>query len=403
MCAPHAFFGAPKDFSRGRLPPTLKNTMIHYLDNSATTAVSDEAAQKALMMMTTTYGNPSSLHRMGIDAEREVESAREKIASSLSVDAKNIIFTSGGSEANNTVILGASDALRRRGNRVLVSAAEHPSVLESARHLLKKGFDVAYIPVDKNGIVKLDELERLLTDDTVLVSVMCVNNETGAVFPTEDVARLVHLKSPEALFHADAVQAFGKIPLKPKKWDVDFMTVSAHKIHGPKGVGALFFGEKARFTPLLFGGEQQKKLRPGTEAAPLIAAFGEAVSSFEIQQNLSHVQALNDDALKELSDIDGVFINSPSSALPYIINISVDGVRSETMLHHLASLDVFISSSSACSKGKKSHVLKAMGFSDDRIDSSLRISFSKYNEKSDVDALIAGLKSGLETLQRKKK
>lgn len=373
----------------------------HYLDNSATTAVCKAAAEKALYMMTDNYGNPSSLHKMGIRAEEEVEKAREIIAHTLSVDSREIIFTSGGTEANNTAVFGAAQALRRRGDRVIVSAVEHPSVHESAKRLSELGFDVHYAPVDKDGAVDIEALKALLNNKTILVSVMAVNNETGTIQPIERVSKLVHKLSPEALFHCDAVQAYCKMPLKPQKYGVDLMTVSAHKIHGAKGAGALYIRSGARISPLLYGGEQQKKLRPGTESAPLIAAFGAAAAEADIQADSGYIRELSSYALGLLRQTDGISINSPADALPYIINISAEGIRSETMLHHLESTGVYISSSSACAKGKRSYVLEAMGLSDSRIDSSLRISFSKYNTKEDIDALTAGLRTGIATLQRR--
>ena len=375
---------------------------IHYLDNSATTAVCKAASEKALYMMTDCFGNPSSLHKLGIKAESEVESARETIASSLSVEPKEIIFTSGGTEANNTVLFGAAQALRRRGDRIIVSAVEHPSVYESAKRLSELGYDVQFAPVDGEGVVDVEALKALLTDKTILVSVMTVNNETGSIQPTERIAKLVHKNCPEALFHTDAVQAYLKMPLKPKKLGVDLMTVSAHKVHGIKGSGALYIRDGARIAPLLYGGEQQNKRRPGTESAPLIAAFGAAVSTADISADSARIRELNSYAADILKSIDGVSINSPENALPYIINISVEGIRSETMLHYLENeYGVFVSSSSACAKGKRSYVLAAMGLADSRVDSSLRISFSKYNTKSDIDALAEGLRNGLQTLQKR--
>lgn len=373
----------------------------HYLDNSATTVVSSAAADKARYMMTECYGNPSSLHSMGLQSEQELETARESIAQSLAVNSKEIYFTSGGTEANNLAVIGASQALRRRGDRVIVSAVEHPSVYESAAHLAELGYDVHYAPVDSTGVIIPEKLTELLTDRTVLVSVMAVNNETGAIQPTELISKAVHKRCPEAYFHVDAVQSYCKIPLKPKKWGVDLMTVSAHKIHGPKGCGALYIRHGVRALPQIFGGEQQRRQRPGTESAPLIAAFGEAVREADISANLNLIHELNSYAIEKLRAIDGVVFNSSPEALPYIINISVPGIRSETMLHYLEERGIYVSSSSACSKGKRSHVLAAMGLSDDRIDSSIRISFCKYNTAEDIDALAEGISSGAKNLQRK--
>lgn len=377
---------------------------IHYLDNSATTQVCQEAADAAYRMMRENYGNPSSLHKVGIQAETAVEEARGIIADALNVQPKTIYFTSGGTEANNTALFGAAQALRRRGDRVIVSAIEHSSVYESAKRLGELGYDVQFAPVTDRGVVDIDALKALLTDKTILVSIMTVNNETGAIQPIERIAKLVHKNCPEALFHSDAVQAFGKMSVKPKKWGVDLMSVSAHKIHGAKGCGALYIRDGARILPLLYGGEQQKKLRPGTESAPLIAAFGAAATAVgfpDLSQNTDHIRELNRCALEKLQALEGVTVNSPGDALPYIINISVNGIRSETMLHHLEESGVYVSSSSACAKGKRSYVLEAMGLPDDRIDSSLRISFSRYNTTEDIDALIEGLQSGISTLQRK--
>lgn len=376
---------------------------IHYLDNSATTQVCKEAADAAYRMMRENYGNPSSLHKAGIQAETAVEDARRIIADSLSVSFKNILFTSGGTEANNTVLFGAAEALKRRGNRIVVSAIEHSSVYESAKRLAELGYDVQFAPVDGSGVLDIEAFKSLLTDKTILVSVMTVNNETGSIQPIEQLAKLVHKSCPEALFHTDAVQAYGKIPLKPKKIVVDLMSISAHKIHGVKGCGALYIRDGARILPLLYGGEQQKKLRPGTESSPLISAFGTAASIAvaDLSVNTEAIKELNAYALDQLQAIGDVTINSPETALPYIINISVAGIRSETMLHHLEQSGVYVSSSSACAKGKRSYVLEAMSLPDDRIDSSLRISFSKYNTKEDIDALIEGLQSGIKTLQRR--
>lgn len=372
----------------------------HYLDNSATTAVSEAAAQKALFMMTNEYGNPSSLHKKGLSAELELTKARDIIADSLAVDADEIYFTSGSTESNNTVVFGVAQAKRRNGKKIVTTAIEHSSMMESCKKLENDGFEVVYLTPDKNGVVPLSAFEEAVDDDTILISVMAVNNETGSIQNIERISKIVKRKNPDAHFHCDCVQAYGKMVLKLKKWNVDSACVSAHKVHGPKGVGALYIKKGARVLPLLYGGEQQKKVRPGTECAPLIASFGVCVSEFDITANREYVKSLRDYLVEELSKLDCVTINSSVDALPYVLNISVDGIKSETMLHHLEQDGVYVSSSSACAKGKRSYVLKAIGLSDRLIDSSLRISFSKYNTKDDVDALLASLKSGIDTLSK---
>lgn len=372
----------------------------HYLDNSATTVVSEAAANKALFMMTNEYGNPSSLHKKGLSSELELTHAKEIIAESLAVESEEIFFTSGSTESNNTVVFGVAKAKQRQGKKIVTTAIEHSSMMESCKKLENDGFEVIYLTPDKNGVVPLSSFEEAIDSDTILVSVMAVNNETGSIQNIERISKIVKRKNPDAHFHCDAVQAYGKMALKPKKWNVDSLCVSAHKVHGPKGVGALYIKKGSRVLPLLYGGEQQKKIRPGTECAPLIAAFGVAVSEFDIIKNREYVKELRDYLVKELTKLDSVTINSSQDALPYVLNISVDGIKSETMLHHLEEDSVYVSSSSACAKGKRSYVLKAIGLSDRLIDSSLRISFSKYNTKDDIDAFISSLKTGIDTLSK---
>ena len=374
----------------------------HYLDNSATTKVSENSAQKALFMMTNEYGNPSSLHTKGLKAELELTKAREIVADSLSVEADDIYFTSGSTESNNTIIFGVANAKRRQGNKIVTTAIEHSSVMESCKKLEQDGYEVVYLIPDKDGVVPLSAFEEAVDERTILVAVMAVNNEIGSIQNIERIGKIVKRKNPEAHFHCDAVQAYGKMLLRPKKWNVDTMCVSSHKVHGPKGVGALYIKKGVRVIPLLYGGEQQKKVRPGTECAPLIAAFGTAVEEFDIANNKEYVKSLCDYLKGELSELDGVVINSCENALPYVLNISVIGIKSETMLHHLEQDNVYVSSSSACAKGKKSYVLTALGLKDKLIDSSLRISFSKYNTKEDVDAFLVSLKKGMDSLQRTK-
>lgn len=372
--------------------------MEHYLDNSATTVVSQKAAEAALRMMTQNYGNPSSLHLKGMQAEAELTKARKIISKALGALPEEVFFTSGGTEANNTALFGTAQAKKRRGNKVVISSVEHSSVIEAAEKLEKDGFEVVRIAPQSDGIVHADDIVQVVDDNTILVSVMMVNNETGAVMPVENIFSAVKEKNSGTVCHTDAVQAFGKLKINAKKLNADLISVSAHKVHAPKGCGALFVKKGVRIIPHQYGGEQEKKFRPGTEALPLIAAFGTACSEFDIEANYNKVSELSAYAKKMLLDIDGVKLNSPENHLPYVLNISAGRVRSETMLHFLEELDVFISSGSACAKGKPSHVLSAMGLDKNRADSALRISFSKYNTKEDIDALCSGIRTGLETL-----
>lgn len=374
----------------------------HYLDNSATTVTSEAAAQKALHMMTVEYGNPSSLHKKGLYAELELEKAREIIASSLAVETDEIYFTSGSTESNNTVLFGVANAKKRSGNKIVTTAIEHSSVMEACKKLENDGFEVSYLLPDKDGVVPLSAFEEAVDSNTILVATMAVNNEIGSIQNIERIGKIVKRKNPDAHFHCDAVQAYGKMVLKPKKWNVDTLCVSSHKVHGPKGVGALYLKKGVRIVPLLYGGEQQKKIRPGTECAPLIASFATAVEEFDIVKNREYISELNSYLKSELSKFDSVTINSSETALPYVLNISVQGIKSETMLHHLEQDEVYVSSSSACAKGKKSYVLQALGLCDKLIDSSLRISFSKFNDKADIDAFINSLKKGIDTLAKTK-
>ena len=371
---------------------------MHYLDNSATTRVSKTAADKAYEIMTEIYGNPSSLHLMGMNAEKELELARKRVSAALGATSEELFFTSGGTEANNTALFGAAYAKRRSGKRIVISSVEHSSVLEAAARLEQEGFEVVRIAPQIDGIIHSEDVAEAVNDDTILVSVMLVNNETGAVMPVKDIFEAARDKNDKIICHTDAVQAFGKLDFSPKKLGADLLSVSAHKVHAPKGCGALYIKRRVRIIPRQFGGEQEKKIRPGTEALPLIAAFGAACEEFDVEGNGERVAELNGYARQRLLEIGEVVINSPENALPYVLNISAGRVRSETMLHFLEEREVFVSSGSACAKGKPSHVLGAMGIDRDRADSALRISFSKLNTKADVDALCEGIAEGLGTL-----
>ncbi len=372
--------------------------MEHYLDNSATTVVSDNSAKKAYEIMTRNYGNPSSLHTKGMQAEQELINARKSVARALGATSEELFFTSGGTEANNTALFGVAEAKKRRGKKIVISSVEHSSIMESAQKLENDGYEVVRISPRSNGIVCADDVACVVDENTILVSVMLVNNETGAIMPISEIFSAVKEKNPDTVCHTDAVQAFGKIEVNAKKLKADLVSVSAHKVHAPKGCGALYIKKGVRIIPRQYGGEQEKKIRMGTEALPLIGAFGVAVDEFDINANLEKVKSLNEYAKEKLLQIKGVSLNSPENALPYVLNISAGKVRSETMLHFLEELDVFVSSGSACAKGKPSHVLSAMGISKDMADSALRISFSKYNTQEDVDALCKGIEMGLSVL-----
>lgn len=368
------------------------------MDNSATTAVSEAAAQKALQIMTEVYGNPSSLHAKGMDAEDELTAARKAVAAQLHVPYETVTFTSGGTEANNLALFGAAYANRRTRSKIIISAVEHSSVLEAAKRLEDEGFTVVRIAPRADGRIHPADVAAQADHKTALVSVMLVNNETGTVMPVADIFSAVKQADSGIVCHTDAVQAFGKLPVKANALGADLLSVSGHKVHAPKGVGALYVKKGVRPVPRQYGGEQEKRLRPGTENLPGIAAFGVACTEFDLVGNGERVRALHAYAEEQLLAIDGVVLNSPADALPYVLNVSAGRVRSETMLHFLEERGVYVSSGSACAKGKPSHVLGAMGLSKERADSALRISFSKYNTRGDIDALCQGIAEGLRTL-----
>ena len=379
----------------------MEAQMEHYLDNSATTRVCEKSAEKVLELMTQCYGNPSSLHKKGLEAQREVAHARQAVAVSLGAQPREIIFTSGGTEANNLAVLGGAAAGRRRGKRIVTTAIEHPSVLEPMRQLEKEGFEVVFLTPDTDGRVPEEAVLKAVTGDTILISVMAVNNELGSIQPIEVLKKAVKRAGAPALVHVDGVQAYGKLPLRPEKLGIDLLTVSGHKIHGPKGVGALYVSKNARILPRTFGGGQERELRPGTEAAPLIAGLGAAVEELpDWRQAYSRMEKLRDYTLQKLSGLEGVEVNSPVEGLPYLLNFSALGIRSETMLHFLAQRGIYVSSGSACAKGKQSHVLKAAGLPDSRISSAIRVSFSRENTERDADALAEGVREGLACLAR---
>ncbi len=356
-----------------------------YLDNAATTRVSNEAAQAALHMMQTTFGNASSLHRLGLDAEEALDAARKKIAERLGATAPEVTFTSGGSESNNLAILGGARARRRKGLHVITTAIEHASVLEPMRRLEEDGFTVTRLVPNADGIVTAEQVLEALREDTVLVSVMMVNNEIGSVMPIEQIAKAVHRKNPQILVHTDAVQGFCKIPFGVKKLDVDLLSVSGHKVHAPKGVGALFVKKGVRIAPLILGGGQEKGMRSGTEATPNICAFAAAAQPEDVSGLKAYLS-------EKLAMIPQVKILAETAA-PHILSIAVVGYPSEVAMRILAEEEIYVSSGSACSKGHRSHVLEAIGVSSKLMDSAIRISLSAEITKEDIDRVCEVMKA----------
>lgn len=375
--------------------------MTAYLDNSATTKMCPEAKEKMLEAIESSWGNPSSLHEKGVDAEILLRNARKTVAKALSCDEGEVVFTSGGTEGNNLAVFGAAYQNRRKGNRVVTSKIEHPSVMKAFERLSEEGFEVIYIGTDSFGNIDMKELENAVNEKTVLVSIMAVNNEVGTVQPVEELAKIVRAKKAPALIHIDAVQAFGKIPLTPKKWGIDLMTVSSHKIHGPKGVGALFVKKGTRLRPVTVGGGQEGDIRPGTEPMPAIAGFSGAVEALNVKKSYAQLEELRNGFVAELRQIDGVSVNSPENALPYIVNISLEGLRSETVLNFLSDMGIYISSGSACAKGHKSYVLTAMGLSDKTIDSSIRVSLSRFTTKEELQYFIEGITKAMKVIMKR--
>lgn len=375
-----------------------------YLDNSATTAVTPEVAALAAHIMTEQYGNPSSLHRRGFWAERALTEARGQVAAVLRCRPEEIIFTSGGTESNNLALLGAARAVRRRGNRIVTTAVEHHSVLAVCRQLESEGFEVAYVSPDAGGVITPESFAAACDEKTVLASCMMVNSETGALHDIPAIAAACRRKNPGILFHADCVQAFGRLEIAPARWGVQLVSVSGHKIHAPKGVGALYVAKGVRLLPPLYGSGQERGLRPGTENLPGICAMGLAAERMNARraENAAHFTALRQKLITNLSQSPAVCINSPEAAAPYIINLSVEGIRSEIMIHYLEQFEIYVSSGSACAKGERSHVLTAMGLPEDHIDSAIRVSMTDTTAEEEIDEFCRRLLQGAATLAKRR-
>ncbi len=373
-----------------------------YLDNSATTAVCKEAVERMTRVMVEQYGNPSSLHTLGINAQREVTRARGEVATLIGAKPEQVVFTSGGTEANNLAVLGGAEAKARRPHVAVTTAVEHPSVAACFDRLEAQGWTVVRVQPDTDGTVSADAIERACTPDTTIVSVMTVNNETGAQMDIPAIVTRVRRAAPRALIHTDAVQAAGKLPLRAEKWGVDLLSVSGHKLHAPKGVGALYIRKGVRVLPRIIGGGQENGLRSGTEPVPAIAGFGAAAAAVpKLSEQTAHYEALKACLLEELGSYPDVRFHVPTGGVPYIVNVSLVGFRSETVLHFLAQRGIFVSSGSACAKGKHSAVLTAMGVPAAEIDSSLRISFCRENTVDEIRTLCDALREATQTLQRR--
>jgi cysteine desulfurase len=380
--------------------------MEAYLDNSATTRVSAAVRDVIVKTMTEDYGNPSSKHRKGIEGEQYIRKAKEEIAKTLKVETKEILFTSGGTESNNMAIIGAAMANKRAGMHLITSAVEHPSVYNSMEFLKEQGFRVTYIPVDSKGVIQAEELEKAVCEDTILVSVMYVNNEIGAVMPIEEIGERIKKKNPNTLFHVDAIQAYGKYRIYPKKSKIDLMSVSGHKFHGPKGVGFLYIKDKTKIKPFIYGGGQQKGMRSGTENVPGVAGLGcaakEAYTDFDEKiERLYQIKEMFTDGIEKM---DKVRVNGPKrrEGAPQIVSVSFEGIKSEVLLHALEERGVYVSSGSACSSNKPgiSGTLKAIGLDKKLLDSTIRFSFNADTSEAEINYCLKCLEEIVPILRR---
>ena len=367
--------------------------MFVYLDNSATTRPYPSVVRAVTRAMEAEYGNPSSLHRMGLEAEQIVKESRAVIARSLCASPENIYFTSGGTESDNTALFSAWKSRKRQGKRIITSQVEHPAVLRACEKLQKMGADVVYLPVNGQGIVELDVFQDALNEDTILVSLMHVNNETGAVMPVSEAAQILHRRNHSAIFHTDAVQSYGKLDLDVRACPVDMISLSAHKIHGPKGIGALYIREGLTLQPYVYGGGQESGFRSGTENVPGIAGFAQAAREQwkDPEGRRAHIAEVKAYLLKRLTEeVPDLSVHTPPQSVPSVLNIGFLGCKGEVLLHMLEQADIFVSTGSACSSKKSGcHVLAAMGLDRSQIEGAIRFSFSEENTKEQMDHVVA--------------
>ena len=380
--------------------------MQAYLDNSATTVCEPGVVEKVVQMMSVIYGNPSAMHNKGVEAENYIREAKEIIAKTMKVQEKELIFTSGGTESNNLAIMGCAAANHRMGKHLITTKIEHPSVGNVMKHMEEEGFEVTYLPVDENGIVKLDKLKEALRPDTMMVSVMHVNNEIGAVQPIEEIGKIVKANNKATLFHVDAIQGYGKYRIYPKKMGIDLLSVSGHKIHGPKGVGFLYCDSKVKIKPIIFGGGQQKDLRSGTENVPGIVGLAEAAKEIytDFEEKIQYLYEIKKYFVEKVTALEGTKINglTGKESAPHVVSVSFPGIRSEVLLHSLEDKGIYASAGSACSSNKPavSATLKAINAPKEHLDSTLRFSFSVHTTKEEIDYCIEVLKGLLPMLRR---
>lgn len=374
-----------------------------YLDNSATTKPYQEVVDKMVLALTTQYGNPSSIYKKGIEVEREIKEIRRNIARSLGAKETEIYFTSGGTECNNTIIRSVANLNKKTKNHIISTVIEHPSVLNTLKDLEADGFEVTYLPVGKDGKISLENLKNAIKKETILVSVMHVNNEIGTIQPIEEIGKYLKSLDEKVYFHVDGVQSYAKIKFRPSRYNIDFMSVSGHKLHGPKGIGFMYVKENNRIKPLLTGGGQEIGIRSGTENVPGIYGIGEAVRILnqDLEGTIDKVRGLRD-LLKEeiLANIDNVKINSPEDGVCHVLNVSFRGVRGEVLLHYLEQKEIYVSTGSACSSKKKgSHLLNAIGLTPDEIEGAIRFSLSDLNTKEEIMQTVEVLKESVSDLR----
>lgn len=374
-----------------------------YLDNSATTKPYKEVVDKMMVALTNQYGNPSAIYKKGIEVEREIKEIRRNIARSLGAKETEIYFTSGGTECNNTIIRSVANLNKKTKKHIISTCIEHPSVLNTLKDLEEQGFEVTYLPVNKEGKILIEDLKNAIKKETFLVSIMHVNNEIGSIQPIEEIGKYLKSLDEKVYFHVDGVQSYAKIKFRPSKYNIDFMSVSGHKLHGPKGIGFMYVKENNRIKPLLTGGGQESSIRSGTENVPGIYGLGEAVKILnkDLQGTIDKIQNLKN-LLKEeiINNIDNVKVNSPEDGVCHVLNVSFKGVKGEVLLHYLEQKEIYVSTGSACSSKKKgSHVLNAIGLSPEEVEGAIRFSLSDLNTEEEIKETIKVLKESVSDLR----